>query len=43
MDSMEDEFVRKLELRRIPVFATSEDAMRVLGALLTYQKKRSCQ
>ncbi|MBT9159212.1 MAG: acetate--CoA ligase family protein [Dehalococcoidia bacterium] len=41
MDSMEDEFVRKLELRRIPVFATSEEAMKVLGALLTYQKRQS--
>jgi len=41
MDSMEDEFVRKLELRRVPVFATSQEAMKVLGALLTYQKRRS--
>jgi acetyltransferase len=41
MDSMEDEFVRKLELRRVPVFATSQEAMKVLGALLTYHKQRS--
>jgi acetyltransferase len=40
-DSMEDEFVRRLELHRIPVFATSAEAMKVLGALLSYHKRRS--
>lgn len=41
MDAREDDFVRQLEQHRIPVYPSSHEAMKVLGALFTDQKWRS--
>ena len=41
MDSIENEFVRKLELQRVPIFPSATRATRALSALLTYKNIRS--